>query len=285
MMKTTIVLFGLLLMSALFLQTNSLTRKTGAAGKPPMFQGSRCFDVDPGIGNPNRDDHYRWAQPIDSTRLMNNLSWKIGILFNCQYVSGDQLARGFGQMSGIIGDYVSNPACFNNDPNVTGRDRGAHEQWARTKTREQVRNNLQWKAVAAMKCLNRDYQLAFFADESAVLARIPSGRGGGGGGTGSAGCGLGTRWAVNDGGWPGIWTRRGNSNVFDGVWTKDGQFTALLTISINGNRVNVSRRYATLGGDCELKDGILDPDGVTVTGTTVCTHGSAGFRAEIKCGP
>ena len=185
-MKTTIVLFGLLLMSALFLQTNSLTRKTGAAGKPPMFQGSRCFDVDPGIGNPNRDDHYRWAQPIDSTRLMNNLSWKIGILFNCQYVSGDQLARGFGQMSGIIGDYVSNPACFNNDPNVTGRDRGAHEQWARTKTREQVRNNLQWKAVAAMKCLNRDYQLAFFADESAVLARIPSGSGGGGGGGGGA---------------------------------------------------------------------------------------------------
>jgi len=105
------------------------------------------------------------------------------------------------------------------------------------------------------------------------------------GSVGSAGCGLGTRWEVNDGGWPGVWTRRGTSSVFDGLWNKEGQFTALLTISINGNRVNVSRRYATLGGDCELKDGILDPDGVTVTGTTVCTHGSGAFYAKIKCGP
>lgn len=150
-------------------------------------QGSPCFNVDPGIGNPSRDDHYRWAQQRDSNVLMNNLGWKIGILFNCSSVSGDQLAKGFGEMSGIIGDYVSNPACFNNDQSVTGRDRSAHERWARTKTREQVRDNLQWKAVAAMKCLNRDQQVAFFADESAALAKIPSGSGGGGVGGGSGG--------------------------------------------------------------------------------------------------
>ncbi|HEY3027299.1 MAG TPA: WSC domain-containing protein [Pyrinomonadaceae bacterium] len=151
------------------------------------IQGSRCFDIDPGIGNTNRDDHYRWAQQQDSTKLMNNLAWKIGILFNCSSVSGDQLAKGFGQMSGIIADYVSNPACFNNDPAVTGKDRSAHERWARTKTREQVRDNLQWKAVAAMKCLDRDYQVAFFADESVALARIPSSDGGGAGGGGEGG--------------------------------------------------------------------------------------------------
>jgi hypothetical protein len=150
-------------------------------------QGSPCFNVDPGIGNPSRDDHYRWAQQRDSNVLMNNLAWKIGIIFNCSSVNGDQLASGFGAMSGIIGDYVSNPACFNNDVAVTGRDRSAHERWARTKSREQVRDNLQWKAVAAMKCLNRDQQVAFFADESAALAKIPSGNGGGGGGgTGGA---------------------------------------------------------------------------------------------------
>jgi hypothetical protein len=148
------------------------------------LQVSPCFNVDPGIGNPNRDDHFRWAQQQDSTKLANNLAWKIGIIFNCSSMSGDQLVRGFGAMSGIIADYVSNPACFNNDVSVTGRDRSAHERWARTKSREQVRDNLQWKAVAAMKCLNRDYQVAFFADESAAVAKIPSG----GGGDGGAGC-------------------------------------------------------------------------------------------------
>ena len=164
-------------------------RSSGETNTPAVaIQGSPCFAVDAGIGNTNRDDHFRWAQQVDSTKLMNNLAWKIGIVFNCSSVSGDQVAKGFGQMSGIIGDYVSNPACFNNDEAVTGRDRSAHERWARSRTREQVRDNLQWKAVAAMKCLNRDNQVAFFADESAVLAHIPSSDGGGeGGGTGSSG--------------------------------------------------------------------------------------------------
>jgi hypothetical protein len=101
--------------------------------------------------------------------------------------------------------------------------------------------------------------------------------------SGSRGCGLGTRWRVTDGGWNGIWTRRGNSNVFDAVWTKAGQqFTAVLTISINGNRVNVKRRNATLGGNCEL-NGILGVDGVTVTGTNICTQGRGVVQARIEC--
>lgn len=101
--------------------------------------------------------------------------------------------------------------------------------------------------------------------------------------SGSRGCGLGTRWRGSDGGWNGIWTRRGNSNVFDAVWTKDGQqFTAVLTISIDGNRVNVRRRNATLGGDCEL-NGTLGEDGVTVTGTNVCTQGRGDIQVRIEC--
>jgi len=98
------------------------------------------------------------------------------------------------------------------------------------------------------------------------------------------GCGLGARWRVTDGGWNGIWTRRGNSDVFDAVWNKDGQqFTATLTIRIEGNRVNVKRRNATLGGDCEL-NGTLGEDGVTITGTNVCTQGRGDVRAVIECG-
>lgn len=100
----------------------------------------------------------------------------------------------------------------------------------------------------------------------------------------SGGCGLGTRWRIiSDGGWSGFWTRRGSSEVFDAVWTRGSeQFTAVVTIRIEDNRVNIRRRNATLGGDCEL-NGILGEDGVTVTGTNVCTQGSAEFRAVIEC--
>jgi hypothetical protein len=184
MKRSLVVLVILLAASASQLWRTAASPAHKAILNAFAFQGSRCFDVDPGIGNPKRDDHYRWAQQQDSTKLMNNLAWKIGILFNCSSVNDDQLAKGFGEMSGIIGDYVSNPACFNNEPNVTGRDRGAHERWARTKTREQVRDNLQWKAVSALRCLNRDNQVAFFADESEVLAKIPSNNDGGGNSSG-----------------------------------------------------------------------------------------------------
>lgn len=170
-MKRLILMLTLVMFVMTFLQLTS-ANKTAVATTDPI-QGSRCFDVDPGIGNPSRDDHYRWAQQFDSQKLMNNLVWKIGIIFNCRDASGDQLARGFGAMSAIVANYVSNPACFNNDSGVVERNAAAHEQWARTKTREQVRDNLQWKAASAMRCLNRDYQLAFFADQSAALARIP----------------------------------------------------------------------------------------------------------------
>src|SRR6266446_5084722 len=100
-MKRLILILALATTAIAFLLTTKSANKA-AAITPNPIQGSRCFDVDPGIGNPNRDDHYRWAQQVDSTRLMNNLAWKIGIIFNCQYVSNDQVVRGFGEMSAMI---------------------------------------------------------------------------------------------------------------------------------------------------------------------------------------
>ena len=44
---------------------------------------------------------------------------------------------------------------------------------------------------------------------------------------------LGTRWEVEEGGYRGVWTRRGNSNVFDGRWTRQGAtpITAVLRMT------------------------------------------------------
>lgn len=53
---------------------------------------------------------------------------------------------------------------------------------------------------------------------------------------------LGRVWRESEVGWDGTWTRRGNSNVFDAVWTKAGEReTAMLTISIRGSEVSVLR--------------------------------------------
>jgi hypothetical protein len=102
-------------------------------------------------------------------------------------------------------------------------------------------------------------------------------------------CGLGNKWEVSEGCWRGIYVRRGNSNVFDAEWTLlDGRkFTAEVTISIQGNRVYVQRRNATLGGDCEVVNGTLSADGVIVTGVSDCNHpegrASSCFFARIGC--
>lgn len=133
--------------------------------------GANCFAADPGVGSTNRNDHLGWARMQDSQRLSNNLSYKIGLLFNCSSVSDGQLVNAFADMSVIIANYVSDPACFNGDGGAVGRDREGHAGWARTKSRQQLRDNLNWKVQSAFRCLDREHQVAFFADISAAVAR------------------------------------------------------------------------------------------------------------------
>ncbi len=81
---------------------------------------------------------------------------------------------------------------------------------------------------------------------------------------------LGWQWQVYESGWYGIWTRRGDSNVFDAQWG-DGQITAELTISSQGNQVSIARRNSSDGNDCDYT-GTLAEDGVSVTGTYTCNQ-------------
>jgi len=82
-------------------------------------------------------------------------------------------------------------------------------------------------------------------------------------------CGLGVRWEGMEQGWRPVWTRRGQSDVFDAVWTKGGggcpPCAETVTITARGNQVVVQRqdqnhvRY--------FYEGVIGPDGVTVTGS------------------
>lgn len=55
---------------------------------------------------------------------------------------------------------------------------------------------------------------------------------------------LGRVWEETEGGWKGIWTRRGTSNIFDAAWVGPGgeQFRDVLTMTLDGNRVTIRRR-------------------------------------------
>ncbi|MEK5059780.1 hypothetical protein BK126_27050 [Paenibacillus sp. FSL H7-0326] len=93
---------------------------------------------------------------------------------------------------------------------------------------------------------------------------------------------LGRVWYEQEDGWSGVWTRRGNSNIFDARWTMQGaqDITAVLTINISGNNVQVLRRNSSDGNNCTYT-GTLAADGRTVTGTYTCTQGGGSWRATI----
>jgi len=107
---------------------------------------------------------------------------------------------------------------------------------------------------------------------------------GGPGPSGQSGCGLGSRWQESEEGWTALWTRRGTSNVFDVYSTKGSlTLTAVHTININGNRVSVSRTNASDGNNCDM-EGILQSDGVNVSGSYRCKSGGPyAWQARIIC--
>lgn len=92
---------------------------------------------------------------------------------------------------------------------------------------------------------------------------------------------LGRRWEVQEGGWRGVWTRRGNSNTFDARWTRQGAtpITAVLTMSQDGNNVRILRRNSSDGNNCEYNGQM---DGRTASGTFTCNQGGGNWTANIS---
>ena len=84
-------------------------------------------------------------------------------------------------------------------------------------------------------------------------------------------CGLPSRITMTEGGYNGTWTRRGNTNEYDAVWTRGGrqQVTAVLSVTTQGNRIFIKRLQSTDGQLCEY-DGTVSADGTTINGTYAC---------------
>jgi hypothetical protein len=99
----------------------------------------------------------------------------INLLYHRPSVSDDRFAAAFADFSVVIARRVRNAACLNNDQGVVSADRAAHYQWAKTKTRQQLLQNLEWKMVAGFRCLDAARQKTFFADLSVPIAQAPAG--------------------------------------------------------------------------------------------------------------
>jgi hypothetical protein len=84
-------------------------------------------------------------------------------------------------------------------------------------------------------------------------------------------CGMPARFTMTEGAYNGVWTRRGNTNEYDAVWTRGRQqITGVLSITTQGNRVFIKRLQSTDGQLCEY-EGTVSADGVTINGTYGCS--------------
>lgn len=84
-------------------------------------------------------------------------------------------------------------------------------------------------------------------------------------------CGMPYRFTMTEGGYAGVWTRKGNSNEYDAVWTRGRQqINGLLSITTQGNRIFVKRLQSTDNQLCEYV-GTVSADGVTINGTYGCS--------------
>lgn len=91
---------------------------------------------------------------------------------------------------------------------------------------------------------------------------------------------LGTRWIEEEAGIPGTWTRRGTSDVFDGVYPTIGLATTN-RVSLVGNKVFIARTNNSDGNPCSY-EGAIGPDGITITGSYTCrNYGSAQWKATV----
>ncbi|MDP2307413.1 MAG: hypothetical protein Q8P18_15410 [Pseudomonadota bacterium] len=111
-------------------------------------------------------------------------------------------------------------------------------------------------------------------------------------------CGIGVQWDVvdTDGAWSGVWTRRGDSTLFDGYWQTavggGAEHSALLDIQVTGDQVVIHRtdppnQFQTT--DCTYQ-GKITADGSKAEGTVTCNSGVGvlgphTWHATIRCEP
>lgn len=89
-----------------------------------------------------------------------------------------------------------------------------------------------------------------------------------------------TSVSVSADGWNSVWVQRGNTALWDAVWTRGGdQVTTVMQGSIRGSQVSMRRISSSDGALCEYR-GTIGGDGRSVSGTQACP----GFASQAWVG-
>jgi hypothetical protein len=163
-----------------------ITAAADTAGQTVGGAATRsCFGNDRGAAGVDRDAHYYWAQQ-NMEKVAGNLNYKIDLLWRCPAMNDEQLSSAFADLSVVTTRYVT-AGCGSRarDVTFTGGDWQPHKDWARQRNRQEILDNLQRKAAAALQCLDSTGRINFFADTSVALARGAMGLAGGGATTSS----------------------------------------------------------------------------------------------------
>jgi len=156
----------------LFEKVTGITSETRQPSKPVGGSRESCFANDPGMASTDRTGHFNWAQRQSAARLEANLATKIDLLFKCPSLNNEQLSNAFAELSVVIARGVRNYPCFAGDAGSLSEDWSAHKEWASTRSRGDILNNLRWKMSTALKCLvNRSAKSTLFAASSVAIAK------------------------------------------------------------------------------------------------------------------
>jgi hypothetical protein len=106
--------------------------------------------------------------------LEANLKDRVALLFRCSSMDAERLSNAFADISVVVARYVPNANCFGGDEGVAAPVWSDHKAWGLSKGVGIMRENLQWKIVSALKCMDHSKQISFFADVSVPIAGASS---------------------------------------------------------------------------------------------------------------
>jgi hypothetical protein len=85
-------------------------------------------------------------------------------------MDADKVSSAYADVSVVVARHVPDANCFNGDAGAANKVWSDHKSWSLDKPIRVMRENLQWKISAALKCLDRSRQNSFFADMSVAIA-------------------------------------------------------------------------------------------------------------------
>jgi hypothetical protein len=200
----------------------------------------------------NQPLHFQWSASPDGCSISNPSSQEP--TFNCSQTGSvaalvtvrDNLGAKLGTGTGTIPVTISQASLQQSQAQAEAAKQAAKQEEAA----QQAKLDAEKTAAAAAA---QQAKLAATKTETPTKLPVAS--------INIGGDRLGREWSVIEEGVPGRWVRRGNSDIWDGMWANGA--AAILSMSTAGDKVKISRRDVAgpSMGLTSIYEGTLAPDG------------------------